>query len=177
MLTGVRGDDAVMREEIFGPVLPIVEVDGLDEAIAFINDRDKPLALYGFTENREPPAAGSPPDLVRRPRFGLPMAHLRVPDLPFGGVGESGTRQLPRPHSIAAFSHRRARLDVPLADCCRAGRAGRESGRSPSVIAQLVEYGDGIRVTSGVESDVRSADQLLALRGPRRQSDRGVGDE
>ncbi|MEU5582385.1 aldehyde dehydrogenase family protein [Streptomyces huasconensis] len=115
VLTGVTGDDPVMQEEIFGPVLPIVEVADLDEAIAFINDRDKPLALYGFTEN----------DTTRRRLatetssgglgFGLPMAHLRVSDLPFGGVGESGMGSYHGPHSIATFSHRRARLDVPLA--------------------------------------------------------------
>ncbi|WP_369217086.1 aldehyde dehydrogenase family protein [Streptomyces flavofungini] len=114
VLSGVKGDDPVMREEIFGPVLPIVEVADLDEAIAFINDRDKPLALYGFTDN----------DTTRRRLmtetssgglgFGLPMAHLRVPELPFGGVGESGMGNYHGPHSIATFSHRRARLDVPL---------------------------------------------------------------
>ncbi|MFI6873992.1 aldehyde dehydrogenase family protein [Streptomyces sp. NPDC050400] len=114
VLTGVEADDAVMREEIFGPVLPIVEVDGLDEAIAFINDRDKPLALYGFTENETTRGRLAAETSSGGLGFGLPMAHLRVPDLPFGGVGESGLGSYHGPHSIAAFSHRRARLDVPL---------------------------------------------------------------
>ena len=52
-----------MGEEIFGPILPIVTVADLDEAIAFINDRDKPLALYAFTESDTSPSAGPP----RRP--------------------------------------------------------------------------------------------------------------
>ncbi|MEU2560939.1 aldehyde dehydrogenase family protein [Streptomyces longispororuber] len=114
VLADVKPDEPVMREEIFGPVLPIVEVDGLDEAIAFINDRDKPLALYAFTDSaatRERIAAETSSGGLG---FGLPMAHLGVPELPFGGVGESGMGAYHGPHSIAVFSHRKARLDVPL---------------------------------------------------------------
>ncbi|MFI9331764.1 aldehyde dehydrogenase family protein [Kitasatospora sp. NPDC052868] len=114
VLAEVAPDSPVMREEIFGPVLPIVEVADLDEAIGFINDRDKPLALYGFTGNettrrrlREETSSGGL-------GFGLPMAHLRVPELPFGGVGESGLGAYHGRHSIATFSHRKALLDVPL---------------------------------------------------------------
>lgn len=114
VLGGVEPDEPVMREEIFGPVLPIVEVENLDEAIEFINDRDKPLALYAFTEadvTRERLAAETSSGGLG---FGLPMAHLSVPELPFGGVGESGLGAYHGPHSIATFSHRKARLDVPL---------------------------------------------------------------
>ena len=104
-----------MREEIFGPILPIVTVPGLDEAIDFINDRDKPLALYVFTESDATRAAGSPP---RRPPaasgYGLPLAHLTVSDLPFGGVGESGMGSYHGRYSIETFSHRKAVLEKPL---------------------------------------------------------------
>ncbi|MET9579533.1 aldehyde dehydrogenase family protein [Streptomyces sp. DT199] len=114
VLADVDPDAPVMREEIFGPILPIVTVPGLDEAIDFINDRDKPLALYVFTES----------DGTRR-RFaaetssgglghGLPLAHLTVSDLPFGGVGESGMGNYHGRYSIETFSHRKAVLDKPL---------------------------------------------------------------
>jgi aldehyde dehydrogenase (NAD+) len=114
VLADVAPDAPVMREEIFGPILPIVTVPGLDEAIDFINDRDKPLALYVFTES----------DGTRR-RFaaetssgglghGLPLAHLTVSDLPFGGVGESGMGNYHGRYSIETFSHRKAVLDKPL---------------------------------------------------------------
>jgi aldehyde dehydrogenase (NAD+) len=113
VLAGVSPDAPVMREEIFGPILPIVEVAGLDEAIAFINDRDKPLALYAFTESettRERLAAETSSGGLG---FGLPLAHLTVSDLPFGGVGESGMGSYHGRYSIETFSHRKAVLAEP----------------------------------------------------------------
>ncbi|MFI5688953.1 aldehyde dehydrogenase family protein [Streptomyces sp. NPDC051636] len=113
VLAEVRADSPVMQEEIFGPVLPIVEVSGVDEAITFINERDKPLAVYGFTASTEirrrlaeETASGS---LV----LGLPMAQVLDPGLPFGGVGQSGMGSYRGAHSLAAFSHRKTVLDVP----------------------------------------------------------------
>ncbi|MET7936735.1 aldehyde dehydrogenase family protein [Streptomyces sp. NPDC005322] len=114
VLAEVSPDAPVMREEIFGPILPIVEVAGLDEAIAFINDRDKPLALYAFTESdttRERLAAETSSGGLG---IGLPVAHLTVSDLPFGGVGESGMGSYHGRYSIETFSHRKAVLAKPL---------------------------------------------------------------
>ncbi|MGC0334783.1 acyl-CoA reductase-like NAD-dependent aldehyde dehydrogenase [Streptomyces sp. SAI-170] len=102
-----------MQEEIFGPILPILTVADLDEAITFINERDKPLAPYAFTENitkRRLAAETSSGSL----NFGLPMYHLAVPALPFGGVGVSGMGNYHGRYSIETFSHRKAVLDVPL---------------------------------------------------------------
>ncbi|MFD5234820.1 aldehyde dehydrogenase family protein [Streptomyces qaidamensis] len=114
ILADVAPDTPVMREEIFGPILPIVTVPGLDEAIDFINDRDKPLALYVFTESdgtrRRFAAETSSGGLG----YGLPLAHLTVSDLPFGGVGESGMGNYHGRYSIETFSHRKAVLDKPL---------------------------------------------------------------
>ncbi len=114
VLADVDPDAPVMREEIFGPVLPIVTVPGLDEAIGFINDRDKPLALYAFTESdttRERLATETSSGGLG---LGLPLAHLTVSDLPFGGVGESGMGSYHGRYSIETFSHRKAVLEKPL---------------------------------------------------------------
>ncbi|MEU8979306.1 aldehyde dehydrogenase family protein [Streptomyces sp. NPDC048309] len=114
VLADVDPKAPVMREEIFGPILPIVTVADLDEAIGFINDPDKPLALYVFTESdttRERIAAETSSGGLG---FGLPLAHLTVSDLPFGGVGESGMGSYHGRYSIETFSHRKAVLEKPL---------------------------------------------------------------
>lgn len=114
VLAGVSPDDAVMREEIFGPILPIVPVPDLDAAIAFINDRDKPLALYAFTDSDVTKHRLLTETSSGALTFGLPVAHLTAPDLPFGGVGESGTGRYHGEYSLETFSHTKAVLDKPL---------------------------------------------------------------
>jgi coniferyl-aldehyde dehydrogenase len=89
-LTGVNDQMRVMQEEIFGPVLPIVGYDSIDEAIAYVNARPRPLALYYFG------AADSRLDQVlsRTISGGVTVnntaIHVVQEDLPFGGVGPSG---------------------------------------------------------------------------------------
>lgn len=114
VLADVDPGAPVMQEEIFGPVLPIVTVPGLDEAIDFINDRDKPLALYAFTESADTRRRLAAETSSGGLGFGLPLAHLTVSDLPFGGVGESGMGNYHGRYSIETFSHRKAVLEKPL---------------------------------------------------------------
>ncbi|MFJ6617870.1 aldehyde dehydrogenase family protein [Kitasatospora sp. NPDC091335] len=114
VLAEVKPDAPVMREEIFGPVLPILDVAGLDEAIALINDREHPLALYAFTDNGDTRRRLAEETSSGGLNFGLPVAHLSIPELPFGGVGESGSGRYHGRWSIDTFSHRRACMDVPL---------------------------------------------------------------
>ncbi|MEV6127119.1 aldehyde dehydrogenase family protein [Streptomyces violaceusniger] len=114
VLVDVKPDEPVMQEEIFGPILPILSVADLTEAIAFINDRDKPLALYAFTENDTTRARLIAETSSGAVNFGFPMFHLTVPTLPFGGVGESGMGSYHGRYSLETFSHRKAVLDVPL---------------------------------------------------------------
>ncbi|MFB8181354.1 aldehyde dehydrogenase family protein [Streptomyces sp. NPDC055966] len=114
VLADVDPASAVMQEEIFGPILPIVTVPGLDEAIAFINDRDKPLALYVFSESEQTRGRIAAETSSGGLGYGLPLAHLTVSDLPFGGVGESGMGNYHGRYSIETFSHRKAVLDKPL---------------------------------------------------------------
>ncbi|MEV5386828.1 aldehyde dehydrogenase family protein [Streptomyces sp. NPDC052721] len=114
VLADVDPKSPVMQEEIFGPVLPIVTVPGLDEAIDFINDRDKPLALYVFSESAETRDRIAAETSSGGLGHGLPLAHLTVSDLPFGGVGESGMGSYHGRYSIETFSHRKAVLSKPL---------------------------------------------------------------
>jgi aldehyde dehydrogenase (NAD+) len=114
VLADVDPASPVMREEIFGPILPIVTVPGLDAAIDFINDRDKPLALYVFSDTEETRARIAAETSSGGLGHGLPLAHLTVSDLPFGGVGESGLGSYDGRYSLDTFSHRKAVLAKPL---------------------------------------------------------------
>ncbi|MFF5499322.1 aldehyde dehydrogenase family protein [Streptomyces aquilus] len=114
VLADVDPASPVMQEEIFGPILPIVTVPDLDQAIDFINDRDKPLALYVFAESEDTRARLAAETSSGGLGYGLPLAHLTVSDLPFGGVGESGMGNYHGRYSIETFSHRKAILSKPL---------------------------------------------------------------
>lgn len=113
VLTEVDGDAPVMQEEIFGPVLPVIAVDDIDAAIAFINARPKPLALYIFSGER-----GVQESILGRTSSGGAainhvVLHLVVPGLPFGGVGESGMGAYHGRHSFDVFSHHKSVLKKP----------------------------------------------------------------
>jgi len=115
VLTDVPRDAAVMAEEIFGPILPIVPVTGLDDAIRFIRAGDKPLALYAFTERAAVRRRILTETSSGAVGFGVPAAHLAVGGLPFGGVGESGVGAYHGERSLRVFSHEKAVLSKPLA--------------------------------------------------------------
>ncbi|XP_032901617.1 aldehyde dehydrogenase family 3 member A2-like [Amblyraja radiata] len=108
IVTDVDPDSRIMQEEIFGPVLPIVTVNGVDEAIAFISRRDKPLALYVFSHNKK-----LIQKMISMTSSGGVTAndcliHYSITALPFGGVGKSGFGAYHGKHSFDTFSHRRA---------------------------------------------------------------------
>lgn len=109
LLDGVKPDAAILREEIFGPVLPIVEYDNIDDAICYILDREKPLALYVFAEEsvarrviRHTSSGGACVNDV--------IMHIANEHLPFGGVGNSGMGRYHGRDSLYSFSHRRSVL-------------------------------------------------------------------
>lgn len=114
LLTPASLESAVMTEEIFGPVLPIISVETMSQAIDFITARDKPLALYGFVseENeRRLTAETSSGGLV----FGAALIHLSPHDWQFGGVGESGMGAYHGEKSVQIFSHEKTVFKKPLA--------------------------------------------------------------
>lgn len=113
VLSGLKPDAPAMQEEIFGPVLPVLAVDDVDEAIRFVNDRPTPLALYVFS--RSPSTAER---VVGSTASGGvcvndALTHVLVPTLPFGGVGPSGTGAYHGRFGYELFSHRRAVLTRP----------------------------------------------------------------
>ncbi|WP_326568793.1 aldehyde dehydrogenase family protein [Amycolatopsis rhabdoformis] len=114
VLAEVAPDAPVMGEEIFGPILPILEVASLDEAIAFITGRDKPLALYAFVGSEAAKQRILTETSSGAVTFGMPVLHLVAPELPFGGVGESGMGRYHGKYSIDTFSNLKAVLDKPL---------------------------------------------------------------
>lgn len=103
-------DSTLMKDEIFGPILPVRGVASLDEAISFVNSREKPLAAYVFSENKadqervfqEVPAGGATANHT--------LMHLLAPKLPFGGVGQSGMGAYHGKWGFETFSHRKATL-------------------------------------------------------------------
>ncbi|MER6186120.1 aldehyde dehydrogenase family protein [Streptomyces sp. NPDC001652] len=114
VLTDVDPASPIMREEIFGPILPVVEVEDLDAAIAFINERDKPLALYAFTTSDDIKSRLVKETSSGGVAWGQPVIQLLMPGLPFGGVGESGLGRYHGRYSLETFSHLKAVADVPL---------------------------------------------------------------
>jgi coniferyl-aldehyde dehydrogenase len=117
LLLDVTSDMAAMQDEIFGPVLPIMTYGTLDEAIAYINSRPRPLALYYFGANR----ARQREVLARTTSGGVTindtLLHYMQEDLPFGGVGPSGTGAYHGRAGFRTFSHqksvfRQARLNT-----------------------------------------------------------------
>ncbi|MET9462713.1 aldehyde dehydrogenase family protein [Streptomyces canus] len=114
VLTDVDPASSVMQEEIFGPILPVVEVEDLDAAIAFINERDKPLALYAFTTSEAIKSRLVKETSSGGVAWGQPVIQLLMPGLPFGGVGESGLGRYHGRYSLETFSHLKAVADVPL---------------------------------------------------------------
>lgn len=108
LLDEVSPDAPVMQEEIFGPLLPMIRYTNLDDAIAFIRERPKPLALYLFTSRRE-----HEQKVLKTCSFGGgcindTVIHLATPHMPFGGVGASGMGSYHGKQSFEAFTHARS---------------------------------------------------------------------
>jgi coniferyl-aldehyde dehydrogenase len=98
-------DMAVMREEIFGPLLPIVTYRDIDEAIVFINDRSRPLALYYFGTDCESRRKTLERTTSGNVTINDTLMHYVQNDLPFGGVGGSGMGAYHGPEGFKSFSH------------------------------------------------------------------------
>ncbi|TRM57645.1 aldehyde dehydrogenase [Schizophyllum amplum] len=122
VVDGVGQEDALMEGEIFGPILPILEVRDVDEAIEFVRARPHPLVLYAFTQDddvrRKVLLRTTSGNLVFNDTFmqlsgDLFDYILHVNELPFGGVGESGYGRQAQKWSFDIFSYERSYVDIP----------------------------------------------------------------
>ena len=120
VMDGVTEEDPVMQEEIFGPLLPVLTVDSMEEAYVFVRRRPKPLALYLFTGDRK-----TEERFLKQVPFGGgcvndTVIHLATSHLGFGGVGDSGMGAYHGKKSFDTFSHEKSIvkkynwLDLPL---------------------------------------------------------------
>lgn len=116
----ITGEDAVMQEEIFGPILPVIEFTEIEQAFAFVREREKPLAAYLFTGDKH-----TEKEFLRRLSFGGgcindTIMHLATSQMGFGGVGNSGMGSYHGRKSFETFSHEKSILkkycwiDMPL---------------------------------------------------------------
>ena len=120
VMDNVTLDDAVMKEEIFGPIMPILAINNIEEAISIIRTMEHPLAFYVFSDDKKLQKR-----LVSEIGFGGgcindTIIHLATSDMGFGGFGESGMGQYHGKSGFDTFSHyksivnRATWIDVPL---------------------------------------------------------------
>jgi aldehyde dehydrogenase (NAD+) len=113
VLSGVKPDAAVMQTEIFGPILPIIAVSDVGEAIRFVNDRDKPLALYIFSKSDDVVDRVLTHTSAGGVLVNHTVLHVGVTELPFGGVGASGMGSYHGKAGFDTFSHSKSVLRKP----------------------------------------------------------------
>ena len=112
IVDNVDTDSPIMQEEIFGPIFPVVTFESTEEAVKFVTEREKPLALYYFGDNK------SAEYVLKHTSSGGAcvndtIMHIANERLPFGGVGNSGMSSYHGRESFDVFSHRRAVVTTP----------------------------------------------------------------
>ena len=113
IMDNVTWEDLVMEDEIFGPILPIIEYEDLDDIINKVNNRPRPLALYVFSEDKK-----IQDKVIESISYGGgcvndTISHLATPYLPFGGVGTSGIGSYHGKSSFDLFSHKKSVMKKP----------------------------------------------------------------
>ncbi len=121
ILKNVTDEMAVMQEEIFGPVLPVMTYNSVDQAVDYVNEHDRPLGLYYFGEDKSEQERV----LTRTISGGVTtndvIFHVSMEDLPFGGVGPSGIGSYHAIEGFREFSHARAVYHQPKIDIAGLG--------------------------------------------------------
>ena len=110
MIEGMSEDSAIMQEEIFGPVLPIITFSDLDEAVAYVNGKPKPLALYIYAQDQKAIDKVLQETSAGDTCVNQTMMHFVHQNLPFGGVNNSGIGKSGGVWGFRAFTHERSVL-------------------------------------------------------------------
>ncbi len=113
IMSDVTFEDKVMQEEIFGPLLPVLEYDNLDQTIEVLKTKPKPLSCYIFTDNQK-----IKNKILKELSFGggavnEALMHISNSNLPFGGVGQSGIGSYHSEAGFRTFSHYKSILEKP----------------------------------------------------------------
>ena len=114
LIENVSWKDPIMQDEIFGPVLPVFAYDNLSQVVEWVNSKPKPLSLYFFSRNRS-----RWKKILNEISFGGgcindTILHVANPNLPFGGVGNSGMGRYHGRYSFETFSHQKSIVKTPF---------------------------------------------------------------
>ncbi|XP_014467617.1 PREDICTED: aldehyde dehydrogenase, dimeric NADP-preferring isoform X2 [Dinoponera quadriceps] len=147
ILVNVKPTDPVMQHEIFGPILPIVNINNAYEAIEFINSREKPLAMYIFSQNEKIKSLFTNNTSSGGFVLNDTLMHAAVETLPFGGIGNSGMGAYHGKYSFDTFTHKKGclyrtynKLAENLAQC----RYPPYSDAKMNILQQLMKKRSGI---------------------------------
>ncbi len=108
IILNVTDEMAIMQQEIFGPILPIMTYDNIDQAIKYINDHERPLSLYYFGDNKQEQRLLLDKTVSGGVSINDVLWHIVQDNLPFGGVGASGMGAYHGQHGFKTFSHQKA---------------------------------------------------------------------
>lgn len=114
IVINAKSTDPIMQNEIFGPILPIVKASNVNEAIEFINKREKPLALYIFSNDKTVVNSILKNTSAGGVTINDTIMHLATHGLPFGGVGSSGMGSYHGKQSYDTFVHKKSVLHKDL---------------------------------------------------------------
>lgn len=108
VISGILPENRIMSEEIFGPILPLLDFDDIDNVIDYVNNQEKPLALYYFGQNKKKARYVLQNTSSGGACINDVVTHVANTYLPFGGVGNSGTGAYHGKYSFDTFSHTRS---------------------------------------------------------------------
>lgn len=108
IMTNIKPESNIMEEEIFGPILPVLEFQHINEVMSYINEREKPLALYYFSDNKNSIERILNNTTAGGVTINDTIIHVASAYLPFGGVGNSGVGSYHGKASFDTFTHRKS---------------------------------------------------------------------